>query len=171
MTSRERVLEHITKNPGITFRKLAQELEMGIGNLQYHLRHLEREKKIVAKKLGGRKYIFPADFSESYKPLMIAISNESQRKILILLAEDEKNQHELAEKLNLTPSTINYHMERLEALGLVRKIKHGKNVIYQPNYDKDVLIRIIREYKPKIWDRLADKLIDLTLTFRGEEYD
>ncbi|HHH99984.1 MAG TPA: winged helix-turn-helix transcriptional regulator [Thermococcus litoralis] len=169
MSTREKILGYITKNPGITFRKLAQDLNIGIGNLQYHLRHLEKEGKVTSKRLGGKKYFFPAGFEEEYRRLMIAISNESQRKILLLLAEGDKNQGEIAEKLNLTPSTIIYHTKRLETLGIITRVKDGKNTVYSLNCDVDVLLRIIKEYKPKIWDKLADKLIDLTLTFRGEE--
>ncbi|MCA6214604.1 MAG: hypothetical protein PWQ32_1288 [Thermococcaceae archaeon] len=169
MSTRERILEYVTKNPGITFRKLAQELNIGLGNLQYHLWHLEKEGKITSKRLGGKKYFFPPGFEEEYRRLMIAISNESQRKILLLLAEGDKNQSEIAEKLNLTPSTIVYHTKRLERLGIITKIKDGKNTVYSLNCDVNVLVRIIKEYKPKIWDKLADKLIDLTLAFRGEE--
>ena len=167
MSTREKILEYITKNPGVTFRRLAQELNIGIGNLQYHLRHLEKERKIISKKLGGKRYFFSADFEEEYKRLMIAISNESQRKILLLLAEGDKNQSEIAERLSLTPSTIIYHTKRLERLRIITKIKDGKNTVYSLNCDVDVLVHIIREYKPKIWDKLADKLIDLTLTFKG----
>ncbi|WP_232054747.1 winged helix-turn-helix domain-containing protein [Thermococcus sp. 2319x1] len=53
---------------------------------------------------------------------MIAISNESQRKILLLLAEGDKNQSEIAEKLNLTPSTIVSHTKRLERLGIIDEV-------------------------------------------------
>jgi len=98
---------------------------------------------------------------------MIAISNESQRKILLLLAEGDKNQSEIAERLSLTPSTIIYHTKRLERLRIITKIKDGKNTVYSLNCDVDVLVHVIREYKPKIWDKLGDKLIDLTLTFKG----
>lgn len=80
---------------------------------------------------------------------MIAISNESQRKILLLLAEGGKNQGEIAEKLNLTPSTIAYHTKRLETLGIITRAKDGKNTVYSLNCDVDVLLRIIREHKPK----------------------
>ncbi|WP_232054827.1 winged helix-turn-helix transcriptional regulator [Thermococcus sp. 2319x1] len=65
MSTRERILDYVTKNPGITFRKLAQELNIGIGNLQYHLRHLEKEGKIISKRLGGKNTSSPRVLKKS----------------------------------------------------------------------------------------------------------
>ncbi len=169
MTHREEILQYIYKNPGITFRRLAEELGIGIGNLQYHLYQLEKENKIVSKKLGGKRYIFPKEFEKEYEPLLIAISNETQRKILLLLAEREMNQREIAEKLRLTQATINYHMNVLNKLGLIDRRKQGRNVVYSLKCDIEVIVRVISEYRPKLWDKLADKLIDLMLTLKGGE--
>ncbi|WP_457754655.1 winged helix-turn-helix transcriptional regulator [Thermococcus sp.] len=169
MTHREEILKYIYKNPGITFRRLAEELGIGIGNLQYHLYQLEKENKIVSKKLGGKRYIFPKEFEKEYEPLLIAISNETQRKILLLLAEREMNQRKIAEKLRLTQATINYHMNVLNKLGLIDRRKQGRNVVYSLKCDIEVIVRVISEYRPKLWDKLADKLIDLMLTLKGGE--
>ncbi|NJE09047.1 metalloregulator ArsR/SmtB family transcription factor [Thermococcus sp. M39] len=169
MTHREEILQYIRQNPGITFRRLADELGIGIGNLQYHLHQLEKEGLIFSKKLGGKRYIFPKEFEKKYEPLLIAISNETQRKILLLLAERDMNQREIAKRLKLTQATINYHMNTLSKLGLIEKRKEGRNVVYSLKCDIEVIIRVISEYRPKLWDKLADRLIDLMLTLKGGE--
>lgn len=168
METRESIAEHIRRKPGITFRQLARELGLGIGTVQYHLYHLEKEGRIVSFRANRKRYLFPNDFNEKYEALMAAISTATQRKILLLISKGQTNLNDIASSLGLTPATISYHMKRLEKLGLVERHRHGKYVVFKPAFDVDVLLRLLQEYRPKIWDELADKLVDLVLNLKGE---
>lgn len=169
--TRRRVLEYIQKNPGVTFRKLAEELNLGIGSLQYHLNVLEKNGLIKSRKVGGKRYIFPAEFEKEYEALLQVISNKTQRKILLLLATGSKTQTEIAKKLNLTQATINYHMKILSKNNIVERERDGKNVVYTLNYDINTIIRVISEYRPSLWDKLSDNLITLLLEIGGRKND
>ncbi|WP_457742308.1 winged helix-turn-helix transcriptional regulator, partial [Thermococcus sp.] len=114
MERRKEILKTITQKPGITFRQLARELGIGIGDLQYHLRKLERDGVVFSKKLGKRRYIFPQGFEEEAQKLLIAISTESRRKILLLLMEGPMSQGEIASLLKLSQPTVSYHMGELK---------------------------------------------------------
>ncbi len=169
MDTRRRVLEYIRKNPGITFRKLADELNLGIGDLQYHLYKLEKEGEIFSRKMGGRRYLFPKDMEGEYQRLLIAISTETRRKIMLLLTSGEKSQSELAESLGLTQATVNHHMKELLKLNVVKSRKEGRKVIYELNCDVDTLMRIVQEYRPKIWEKWAEQLVDMLVELGGVE--
>lgn len=168
METRDAIMEHIRRKPGITFRQLARELGLGIGTVQYHLHRLEREGKVVSFRANRKRYLFPNDFNENYEALMTAISNSTQRRILLLIAEEERTLSDIASALGLTPATISYHMKRLEKLGLVERRPCGKYVAFRPAFDVDTLLRLLKEYRPKIWDELADRLVDLVLNLKGE---
>ncbi|AFL95470.1 transcription regulator, ArsR family 8 [Thermococcus cleftensis] len=168
MERRNEILHAIQAKPGITFRELARELGIGIGDLQYHLRRLEKEGRIFSRKVGKRRYLFPRGFEEEAQRLLIAISTETRRRILLLLLEGQRNQKDVAEKLNLSQPTVSYHMGELVKLGIVRARKDGKSVIYSLSYDPEVIARVIRDYRPGLWEKLADNLIDL-LAGMGEE--
>ncbi|WP_297468323.1 metalloregulator ArsR/SmtB family transcription factor [Thermococcus sp.] len=161
MERRNEILNYIRNRPGVTFRELARELKLGIGDLQYHLGKLEKEGKVFSRKVGRKRYIFPAGFEEEAQRLLMAISTETRRKILLLLMEGEMNQGEIAEKLGVSQPTISYHMRELEKLGVVKARREGKSVVYSINYDPETLVRLIKEYRPGLWERLADSLIDL----------
>ncbi len=167
MDTRRKVLEHIRKNPGISFRKLAEELNLGIGDLQYHLYKLEKSGEVFSRKMGGRRYLFPKDMEGEYQKMLIALSTETRRKIMLLLAGGEKNQSELAEELGLTQATVNHHMKELLKLGIVKSRKEGRRVIYSLNCDVDTMMRIVREYRPKIWERWAEQLVDMLVELGG----
>ncbi|ACJ16945.1 hypothetical protein TON_1455 [Thermococcus onnurineus NA1] len=168
MERRNEILHRIQSKPGITFRELARELGVGIGDLQYHLYRLEKEGRIFSKKLGKRRYIFPRGFEKEYQKLVIAISTETRRKILLLLMEGPMGQSEIAKRLNLSQPTVSYHMGELVKLGIVEARREGKNVIYTLTYDPAIIARVIRDYRPSLWEKLADSLIDL-LTSVGDE--
>jgi len=168
MERRNEILKTIMQKPGITFRQLARELGIGIGDLQYHLRKLEKDGVIFSKKLGKRRYIFPQGFEEEAQKLLIAISTESRRKILLLLMEGPMSQGEIASLLKLSQPTVSYHMGELKKLGIVKAEEKGRSVIYSLEYDPETIARIIKEYRPSIWESLADSLIDL-LTGIGDE--
>ncbi|GEM_PF-438489 len=142
-----------TSKPGITFRKLADGLNLGIGDLQYHL----YKRRYIFKKNGGRRYLFPRDMEGEYQRLSIAISTETRRKIMLLLTSGEKSQSELAESLGLTQATVNHHIKELLKLGVVKSRKEGRKIIYELNCDVDTL----QEYRPKIWEKWAEQLVEL----------
>ncbi|AEK73543.1 hypothetical protein GQS_08245 [Thermococcus sp. 4557] len=167
MERRNEILETITDKPGITFRELARELELGIGDLQYHLRKLEKEGRVFSRKTGKRRYLFPKGFEEKAQRLLIAISTETRRRILLLLMEGPKNQKEMARSLGLSQPTVSYHMNELIKLGVVTAEKESRSVIYTLSYDPELIARLIKEYRPSLWEKLADNLIDL-LTSVGD---
>ncbi|AIU69079.1 regulatory protein [Thermococcus eurythermalis] len=160
MERRKEILNYIRNRPGITFRELARELGLGIGDLQYHLGKLEKEGQVFSRRAGRRRYIFPAGFEEDAQRLLMAISTETRRQILLLLMKGPMSQGEIAEKLGVSQPTVSYHMKELEKLGIVRAERTGKSIIYRINYDPEALVRLIREYRPTLWERLADGLID-----------
>lgn len=168
MERRSEILRTIGAKPGITFRELARELGIGIGDLQYHLRRLEREGKVFSRKVGKRRYLFPRGFEEEAQRLLIAISTGTRRKILLRLMEGPMSQKEIAESLGISQPTVSYHMGELLKLGMVKVERRGKNVVYTLECDPETVIRLIREYRPGLWERLADSLIDL-LTSVGDE--
>jgi len=167
MERRNEILNYILNRPGVTFRELARELGLGIGDLQYHLAKLEKEGKVFSRKVGRRRYIFPAGFEEEAQRLLMAISTETRRRILLLLMEGPRSQGKLARELGVSQPTVSYHMRELEKLGVVRAKRAGKSVRYEITYDPSTLARLIKEYRPSLWERLADSLIDI-LTGMGE---
>ncbi len=160
MERRNEILNLITKKPGITFRGLARELGIGIGDLQYHLRKLEKEGAVFSRKIGKRRYIFPKGFEEEAQRLIIAISTESRRRILLLLMNGPLSQKEISEALGLSQPTVSYHVGELQKLGIITAEGRGRSVIYSLNYDPETIARIIMEYRPSVWEGLADSLID-----------
>jgi len=169
MERRDEILNAIRAEPGITFRELARKLGLGLGDLQYHLRKLEDEGEIFSRRVGKRRYIFPQGLEEDAQKLLIAISTETRRKILLRLMEGPLDQKTLSRAVGVSQPTVSYHMGELVKLGIVEAERRGRNVVYRLSYDPEVVARLIREYRPGMLERLADGLIDLLTGIGGED--
>ncbi|MGI0057696.1 MAG: ArsR family transcriptional regulator [Nitrosarchaeum sp.] len=64
---------------------------------------------------------------EKLKFLGELLSNESSRKILLMLTDHEMSANELSEKTNLRLSLIIHHINKMQQIGLVKISKIGKN--------------------------------------------
>ncbi len=58
-----------------------------------------------------------------------ALSDPQRRDLLILLRDGRMNAGELAEKLNITPAALSYHLRLLKKADLVMEYKE-KNFVY-----------------------------------------
>ncbi|MFC5471347.1 metalloregulator ArsR/SmtB family transcription factor [Cohnella suwonensis] len=58
-----------------------------------------------------------------------ALADATRLKMLILLAEGERNGQELAEKLGVTPATVTFHAAKLREAALINE-RRDKNAIY-----------------------------------------
>ncbi len=56
--TRQQVIEFLIRNPGVTYSQLRDELGLQNGTAMYHLRVLEREELIRARRRGGRVLLY-----------------------------------------------------------------------------------------------------------------
>ena len=87
-----------------------------------------------------------------------ALADNSRLRILATLMDEPKYVEVIAERLNLTPSTVSFHLKKLEEVGLVDKAKEQYYIVYSLN-------TTLLEMSPKEWlemdtlneDRLEDE--------------
>ena len=92
-----------------------------------------------------KKFImFPLD-SKDTGNLAEALQNNTCKKILDSLAEDNLSQAEISEKLKVPVSTVNYNVDKLKKVGLIEEKTHffsirGKRVPVYKISDKQIII-------------------------------
>lgn len=62
-----------------------------------------------------------------------ALSQESRIEIFRLLVregESGMSAGEIAEKMNIQPNTLSFHLKELSAAGLIQSERHGRSIIY-----------------------------------------
>ena len=121
--TRNQIQEHIQSHPGVHFNAIKHTLCLSNGSLTYHLKTLEREGYITSKRNGMYKKFFPVSEEISDKSLL---KNKSQKKIYnIILTTPGLSQKEIAKKIDLTLSTVNFHIKNMVKTGVVRLERTG----------------------------------------------
>ena len=108
----------IAKNPGISFTELKEKTEAANGQLQYHLKKANVEK--FGRGYVKKGYCRDCKLQEVCKGncMRFFIRQENKRKILQDI--DSKKKMEIAEDLDISPSTLSYHIEQLEENNLLQ---------------------------------------------------
>jgi predicted transcriptional regulator len=138
---RKDLYTYITDNPGEHLANITKAFELSSSSARYHLSVLEGMDKIVSHKNGKYKryYVNQNGYSKytngcGYKHIMSALKNATARKIVkFLISNPESNQKRVSNALELHPSTVNWHAERLRDAEIISKRKKGKEIVYSLN--------------------------------------
>lgn len=63
------------------------------------------------------------------------LADQQRREILIMLKDGRLNAGEIAEKLQVTPAALSYHLKLLKSADLVSEYKEKKLYILRNQYD------------------------------------
>jgi len=131
---RERLLEAIRREPGMSPGELSRLVDCSWNTLVYHLGVLEREGYVSKAREGRRWRFFPTGSQDhSALPLLAMMRNPTAARILgEVRAQPGIAQHALSARTALRASTIHWHMERLQQGGFVRAERAGRTVHYFP---------------------------------------
>jgi predicted transcriptional regulator len=167
------IYSYIRRHPGAHVRRVARELRLATGDLQYHLVWLERHGYVKTKKTGFYRFVFPTMvFQEEQEVLLGVLSQETPREILLrLLTDDAMSQGDLAKRLGHSQPTVSWHMDRLIQLGMVSKRKTSRGVFYQIEADRDDVVGFVKSYHPEVWKRWSARLGDLVVSARVKGAD
>jgi predicted transcriptional regulator len=84
----EKVLHFIRTTPGCHLRQIKKELKLLMGTIQYILLHLEKIGKVTSIRRGLYRFYFPTGvFQDNEKAILQILSQETARKILMLIIE------------------------------------------------------------------------------------
>ncbi|MBQ4067722.1 MAG: winged helix-turn-helix transcriptional regulator [Lachnospiraceae bacterium] len=61
------------------------------------------------------------------------LSDEQRREILTMLREGRMNAGEIAERLNITPAALSYHLKMLKKADVVMEYKQKNHIYYELN--------------------------------------
>jgi DNA-binding MarR family transcriptional regulator len=168
MTRRGVVYEYIRAHPGAHVRGIANDLQLATGDLQYHLRWLEKHGLVKTRRSGFYRFVYPTMvFQERHEVLLGVLTQETPREILLSLLHDPgMTQGDLARSLGHSQPTISWHLERMMRTGLVGKKKTVRGTVYQVVVDRDEIVSFVRSYHQDVWKRWAGRLATAVV---GEE--
>ena len=184
------IFHFVQKNPGTHLRELQRRLSVSsMGNLEYHIRVLEKLKLVVERREGGYKRYYPVHGAVKNKELLALLRQKVPRRITILILkkmrksghleledesepdpEEKKNKEpdpadcgatpfELMGELGLSPSALSYYLSKMRKSKVLRKEKQGKNVFYVVEEPQEAL-KLIISYRESFTDSLVNSFME-----------
>lgn len=155
----EAIAGYVAATPGAHFSKIRDDLKLGTGETQHHLRELRREGTVEHRKDGDySRYFLAGRFDEFEQVALGYLRRETPRGMLVALLENpETTAGELAARLEVSRPAISKYATQLESAGLLDRTD------YTVMNAETVLLLLVR-YADSFGEdaaRLADAAPDL----------
>lgn len=120
---REAILGYLVATPGAHFSKIRDDLMLGTGEAQYHLRQLVDASAIESRRDGDYRRFYPANRFSGFEQVALGyLRRATPRGIVVeLLREPGLTGSELADRLDVSPPTISKYTNELANAGLLRR--------------------------------------------------
>lgn len=143
--TRASVFEIVKSDPGVSLNEIVDRLGVSRNAVAYHLAVFESEDQIVSVKDGKyrRYFVNGGKFVNGAKHVVSALKNDTTRQVIDFIKQHPGAiQKDVCAAVGTSPSATNWHINRLEKVGLVNKEKVANTVQYTPGpsfqkYDLD----------------------------------
>ena len=159
---RDRIRDHVATHPGRHFNELTRQLDLAPGQVQYHVKKLVRQDRVVADHRYGRTHYFPPEFDEWERGALALFRRETARDVLLYLLErGPSDPATVADALGVARSTLEHHLDHLVAQDLVEKRRDEKAHVTLVLSRPTDTVRLLREITPSFPERLVDRFTRL----------
>ncbi len=138
---RDAIRGYLSTTPGAHFSKLRDDLKLGTGEAQHHLRRLESDGEVSSFKDGDYRRFYPADrFTGFEKRALGYLRRDTARGLLLeLLRDPSASGADVARALDVSRATVSNYVGELDAAGLLDR-NDGYRVV-QPETVISLVVR------------------------------
>jgi len=131
--TRQRIVDYLRNNPGAYYSQMRKDMGLAHGVLTHHLNMLEQQELLFSKQ--DRSYRrFYLDGMHRKGPIVVG----KQKDVLDMVRRyPGSSQSEIGRRLDMGRMIVSYHINQLEELGLIFKIKHGRENLIHPVTDDE----------------------------------
>ncbi len=161
LNTRKRIYESVKMFAGSNFREIVKRSKLSNGVTRYHLHYLIRHKLIKQESKGNSVVYFPIEFkSENSKLLSLLRQNSLRRIILFILTNNNCEHSQIVNFTKLSPSTVTWHLKKLEMEKIITSSKLGRNKNYKLLVNNDEVVNLLITYRESFFDSLVDNIIE-----------
>jgi predicted transcriptional regulator len=156
---RKRITEYIRRNPGVHFRQISRDLDLAVGQVDFHLNALVKGEVLVKETGTGNVRFFVRDkFSKDERKAMSILRREIPRGIVLYLLDNPgSGPSKILENFNFTSATMSYHLRRLEKIGVLRVDQKGRERHYFID-DPELVESLLILYRSTLMDTIVEKV-------------
>ena len=156
---RRRIYQYIKTNPGVHFRRMQRDLDLAVGQLDFHLNALMKKEAITKQVEGGNARYYVRDkFTPQERKAMSSLRREIPRGIVLFLLERPgSSPTDIRKRFTFTGATMSYHLRKLEKAGILRAETHGRVRNYfvaEPEMAEMLLVM----YRATLVDTIVDRV-------------
>ncbi|WP_247005393.1 winged helix-turn-helix transcriptional regulator [Halorientalis litorea] len=160
--SRAVVEQYVREHPGSHFSAIVDALDQATGQVQHHVSRLVRDDRLERATVYGQTHYYPTGYDQWEKETLALLRRESARGIVgRLLDTDGQHPDALADDIGVSRSTVEYHLDRLIACGVVEKRRDetGRVSVHLERPHETALL--LSEVAPTYADRFVDRFMQL----------
>ena len=162
LNTRRKIYDIVKKFAGCHFREIERKSRLSTGAVKYHLNYLTKHGLIKEEKETNNIRYFPREFKPENKKLMSLLRQKSIRKILLfVLMHNNCNHEQIVKYVKLSPSTVSWHLKKLEESNIIGFIRAGRKTYYNILINKEEIIKLLITYKESFLDSLVDRVIEM----------
>lgn len=127
--TRHLVYLRVAENPGASIQDIANMLGISHPTAAYHLKILQGNGLVVAMRDGNRTRFFKRSESLTGEQQRLVVANrgaQTRRILEVVKANPMIHRKELARLLSMPRTTVNWHVDRLIARGLLAERRAGR---------------------------------------------
>jgi predicted transcriptional regulator len=139
--TRDALVGYVGATPGAHFSRVRDDLKLGTGETQYHLRELEEAGTVESRKDGDyRRYFLTGQFDEFQQVALGYLRRETPRRMVIeLLREPTVSAAAIADRLGVSRPTVSNYAADLERAGILSR--EGGYALTEPEALLVLLVR------------------------------
>jgi predicted transcriptional regulator len=160
---RKDIYSYIDENPGIRYRELIRLARTTNGVLSYHLGKLEKSGEIRIERLSNKRVTryFAVDIPKKDSDIIGCFRSKVIRNIVYFVLKNEFcSFNEIVDHIDRAPSTIFWHIKKLKEAGILNT-NYGNDHFLYSIADKEMISRILLEYKESFTDRIIENYTDI----------
>jgi len=121
--ARAAIAGYLEATPGAHFSKIRDDLQLGTGETQHHLRQLLEDGRVESYKDGEYRRFVPADrFDDFEKSALSYLRRETPRGMVLTLLEDaDASGGDIADAVGVSRPTVSKYAAELEDAGLLSR--------------------------------------------------
>lgn len=165
---RDAITGYLTTTPGAHFSKLRDDLQLGTGETQHHLRRLLDDGAVESERDGDYKRLFPANrFSSFEKRALGYLRRETPRGMVVeLLLDPDATGGDIAAELGVSQASVSKYAKQLDDASILSR--EDGYTVERPETLITLLVRYADSFDARTAE-FAGEAADL-LSYEPEEY-
>ena len=152
----------VKKYAGSHFREIQRKSKLAVGSVQHHLHYLVKHGLIKEVKEGKNVVYFPREIESGSTKILSFLRQKSIRDILLhILVNKNCNHEQFVKVVKLSPSTISWHLKKLQQADIISSTKKGRKTFYKLVVNEKELVTLLITYQESFVDKLVDRVIEM----------